>query len=209
MRILTALVSYNRLPLLVQTVESYLATVTGPHRLLIVDNASDAPTRRWLERCGVETLYLDENRYPGFATNTGWEQLLADRRLGANVLLHRSDNDVEYLSGWCKEVRRVFADPTVGQVGLRTLEEEGAHGNVGGNNVIRRQVWDQGVRYDSQPWSGCAFEDGRFTNAVGGAGWQWTRVVEPCVVHTGTNYAEDPGYYAHTFGIRGLGDPPA
>jgi GT2 family glycosyltransferase len=72
MKLLTVIVSYNRPELLRRTVRSYRKTVTLDHHLLIVDNRSDAKTRRWLRACGVDVIFLPENRYPGYATNHGW-----------------------------------------------------------------------------------------------------------------------------------------
>ena len=44
----TVFVTYNRLHLTMQAVESYLATVSLPHTYLVVDNASSDGTVEWL-----------------------------------------------------------------------------------------------------------------------------------------------------------------
>lgn len=205
MRILTVIVSYNRLPLLKRTFESYQATVTGPHYLMIVDNASNKATRRWLENNWGDCIYLNENRYPGYAANLGWGTLLRDhRKLGADTLLHRSDNDVEYLPGWANHVRERFAtEPDLGQLGLRTLEEEGPHAAVGGNCVLRRNLFEQGYKYAGQPWHENAFEDAQLSALITGSGYRWARATQPCVVHLGVPSSTDP-YYQQTFRERGI-----
>ena len=195
----TVIVSHNRLELLERTLESYRATVTAPHRLVIVDNASDSRTRDFLAQCGERVEFLPENRYPGFATNYGWT-LLVDEH---TTLLHRSDNDVEYKPGWCNEVLSRFEDASLGQLGLRTLDEEGPHNAVGGNSVIRRALWDAGARYSEQPWGAVAFEDALMSHTVQSHGYRWDRVHSPCIEHLGVADLADP-YYQETFRIRGI-----
>ncbi len=203
-RLLTVLVSYNRPELLERTVTSYLDTVTMKHSLVIIDNGSDEETTRWLHGirrmgwCGV--TFLSENKYPGYATNFGW----STHAPAVNpTLLHRSDNDVEYLPGWCDEVAERFENPRLGQLGLRTLEEEGPHNAVGGNCVLRREVWDAGVRYPDGPWGQVVHEDGHLSPMVNAAGWHWARVLTPCIVHIGVADMADP-YYQETMRVRGL-----
>ena len=206
MRLLTVLVSYNRLELLKETVRSYRETVTLKHQLMIVDNGSDPETIDWLMAAmlsmpDVEVRYLNENRYPGFATNFGWQAGLVNHSYG---LLHRSDNDVEYLPGWCEEVERMFAAyPVVGQLGLRTLEEEGPHAAVGGNCVLRSEVFAAGVRYREEPWGAIVHEDGYMSQSVVAAGYGWARVENPCIVHRGIADMNDP-YYQETMRVRGI-----
>lgn len=205
MRLLTVVVSYNRPDLLKNTVGSYLDTVTLPHKLMIVDNGSDPETVDWLMSAAItlplEVRYLGDNLFPGFATNFGWRVGLVDGNYG---LLHRSDNDVEYLPGWCDEMERMFDTyPLVGQLGLRTLEEEGPHAAVGGNCVLRRQVYDAGVRYREEPWGAIVHEDGYMSQTVVAAGWGWARVENPCIVHRGIADMGDP-YYQETMRVRGI-----
>lgn len=204
MKLLTVVISYNRLDLLKQTLHSYRETVTGPHRLIVVDNGSEPETCEWLAQAGVQSVLLGENHYPGFATNLGWD--LLTKRLRAEHLLHRSDNDVEYLPGWCDEVRERFeANPALGQLGLRTIHEEGMHPNVGGNCVVRRSVFEQ-VRWEERAWEPArATEDFYYTQAVQAAGFAWERVLEPCIVHHGTGTPETDPYYLGTWRAKGYG----
>jgi len=197
----TVVVSYKRPELLRLTLESYLATVTVPYQLLVVDNGSCEEALEVAGDLGVNVIELGENRFPGYSTNVGWDRL-------EGQLLHRSDNDVEYLEGWCDEVERCFeADPNLGQLGLRTLKEEGNHPNVGGNCVIRSEVF-QTVRWVEDDWRPGVFgEDYFFTTTVQAAGWSWMRVEQPCIIHRGKQWPEQPRddpYYVETWTKRGV-----
>lgn len=203
--LVTVVVSYQRLALLQRTLESYWETVSLPHSLVVVDNHSDDDVRRWLETIDDTVIFLERNYYPGYAANRGWEFLL-DEHPDA-TLLHRSDNDMEYQPGWCEEVVEQMRDDRVWQVGLRTVEEEGPQGAVGGNSVLRRAAWDAGLRYGEAPWNEVAFEDGHLSNAIMASGHSWVRVLRPCALHVGhhtpADDAADP-YYGETMRVRGL-----
>jgi glycosyltransferase involved in cell wall biosynthesis len=196
----TVFITHNRLELTKIAVASYLETVTVPYTYVIVDNASTDGTVEWLRASPYDFLLLPENRYPGYACNTGWD-LTPD-----NVThLHRADNDFRFLPGWCEEVERIFASAKVGQVGLRMHEQEpnGAW-NVGGNNVIRRELWDAGLRYDERPWTEFPpgySEDSFFSPEVERMGYTWTRVKRMCIQEIETPDGEDP-YYQHSWGAR-------
>jgi glycosyltransferase involved in cell wall biosynthesis len=205
-KLLSVVVSYNRLELLKETVFSYKETVTSPHRLIVVDNDSDAVTRRWLRNSGLEVLFLDQNYFPGYATNRGWEQGIEDD----TEFLHRSDNDFRFLPGWEEEVMRCF-EHEVGQVGLRTDSEEGNTGhNCGGNCVIRRDLWDNGLRYKEKPWGQYPpgySEDSYMSPAVTRMGWRWTRVKQPCIENLASgDWSED--YYLQSYSVRGITPHP-
>ena len=127
------------------------------------------------------------------------------------MLLHRADNDFVFLPGWDTHVRLMFtAHPNLGQLGLRTDEEElhNLH-NVGGNNVIRKQLWDEGLRYDERPWPQIAkkvpgyTEDSFLSPRVRKMGWDWDRVQEPCIQSIGYEDPDDP-YYEQYVGDRGI-----
>src|ERR1044072_5394342 len=143
MHLQSVIISFNRLELLKQCYHSYKETVSVSHTLVIVDNASDKETIQWLETVSPpdKVIFLGQNRFPGYACNRGWEQMPPE-----TTLLHRSDNDFAYQPEWCEEVVRCFRrDVHLGQVGLRTAQEAlHAINNVGGNNVIRRELWDEG-----------------------------------------------------------------
>lgn len=198
MRLHTVFVTHNRLELTKRTIESYRKTVTVPHTIWVVDNASDDGTREWILSEGFSGFsLLDENHYPGFATNLGFSHA------GEATHLHRSDNDVEYKKGWCKEVQVRFKDERLWQLGLRTVEEEGPQGAVGGNCVFARAAWEAGIRYPQEPWTRMAFEDAQVSNRILGAGYVWERVQKPCIEHIGLASRDDP-YYQKTFQERGI-----
>jgi glycosyltransferase involved in cell wall biosynthesis len=206
----TVFITYNRLELTKRAIESYLETVTIPHYIVIFDNGSTDGTQKWLMKewdYDASRLSISsENKYPGFATNYGWAA--ADLRA---THLHRADNDFIFLPGWCDEVERMFSEyPEIGQLGLRTDEEElhNAH-NVGGNCVIRRELWDAGLRYDERPWPEIAkkvpgyTEDSFMSPAVRKMGWEWDRVERPCIQSISYEDPEDP-YYQRTWADRGI-----
>jgi len=209
MHLHSVIISFNRLELLKQCYHSYKETVSVPHTLVIVDNRSDNHTRQWLSAevsTRDQVIFLEHNRFPGYACNRGWEVMPPE-----TTFLHRSDNDFAFLSGWCENFLAKFRDVRCGQVGLRTSREEmGATSNVGGNNVIRRQLWDEGLRYDERPW-GSDYppgwtEDSLFTPAVTKMGYGWKRVAKPSIVSLSREDPDDP-YYQETWRLRGITPP--
>lgn len=218
MKLHTVFITYNRLELTKQAIESYLETVSVPFTFLIVDNASTDGTQHWLhrkialsERLNVLDIpkgsgfsILPENRYPGFATNHGWSGAPKDA-----THLQRADNDFIFLPGWCDEVELCFQmNHRLGQLGMRTDEEEmhNSH-NVGGNCVIRRQLWDDGLRWDERSWPEIKVpgytEDSFMSPAVSKMGWEWSRVKHTCIQSISFEDLNDP-YYQQTWADRGI-----
>jgi glycosyltransferase involved in cell wall biosynthesis len=200
----TVFVTHNRLELTKEAVQSYLATVSVPYTYIVVDNASTDGTVEWLITEGHPCSLLPENRYPGFATNRGWEWAPDDA-----THLQRADNDMRFLRGWCNEVQLRFGR-RVGQVGLRTVGEEFRCAvNTGGNMVIRKELFDRGLRYDERPWpdypAGLS-EDTFLSPAVKKLGYQWTRVRKPCLESLASGDWEDP-YYQRSYGDRKINRP--
>lgn len=211
MRIHTVFITHDRLHLTKIALETYLETVNVPYSYVVVDNASTDGTREWLQDSAHPYLLLDENRYPGFACNRGWEMAPPDADF-----LHRADNDFRFLSNWCQEVQRRFRQPSIGQVGLRTDREEvWARLNVGGNNVIRRSLWDRGLRYDERPWTeydASMSEDAYFSPQVQRMGMGWTRVKRPCIQPLEDYDFSEGSYYRRSLGARQIpipGDEPS
>lgn len=214
MHLHSAIISFNRLDLLKQCYHSYKETVSVPYTLVIVDNRSDNSTRQWLSRevsPHDKVIFLEHNRFPGYACNRGWETMPEE-----TTLLHRSDNDFVFLPKWCDEVIRMFEQyPKLGQIGLRTGEEELYNGhNVGGNNVIRRKLWDAGLRYDERTWPQIAAkvpgytEDSFFSPRVKKMGWEWGRVQQSCIRPISNEDPTHPDfdreYYERTWADRGI-----
>lgn len=204
----SVIISYQRLDLTKQAIASYLDTVTVPHSLWVVDNGSSHEVTDWILRnaAAFHYLLLGENKYPGFACNRGF-----DRANQEATILHRADNDWRFLPGWCEEVQRCLeANPKYGQIGLRTGEQELHNGhNVGGNCVFRRQLYDQGLRYDERPWPtirdkvGAGYtEDSLMSPQVAKMGWEWGRVEQPCIETLADENPADP-YYLSSWEDRG------
>ena len=218
MKLHTVFVTYNRLELTKQAIESYLETVTVPFSLWVVDNASTDGTQKWigetLTEIGMGHSLLPVNRYPGWATNHGWEAVEFTGIAEDATHLHRADNDHIFLPGWCEEVERLFQSPKIGQLGLRTAQEEQyAKWNTGGNCVIRRELWDKGLRWDERPWPQLRdeigpghTEDSLMSPAVRAMGYTWTRVSRPCIVPISPETPDDPDlpYYKQSWADRGI-----
>jgi hypothetical protein len=210
-KIHTVFITYNRLELTKQAIESYLETVSVPFTYYVTDNASSDGTHGWLYAKDHPHCSFGTNHYPGLAANFGWERAPEDAGL-----LHRADNDFKFLPGWSDEVERMFSEnPKLGQLGLRTDREENWEpGNTGGNCVIRRELWDAGLRYDETPWPeiraryGDGYsEDSFFSGQVEAMGYEWTRVKRPCIQNLASGDWGD-SYYQESYGIRGIRPRP-
>lgn len=211
MKIHTVFITHNRLELTKRAIESYLDTVSVPYTFKVIDNGSTDGTVEWLHENHRYSYYaFGENLYPGFATNFGWNRVW--RGCFADTThLHRADNDFGFLPGWCEEVERRFRNKHLGQLGLRTNEEELFEPyNVGGNCVVRRELWDQGLRWDERSWPQIRDEVGKghtedslFSVAVKQMGYKWGRVKKPCIVPL-ANPDMDDEYYKRSFGDRGI-----
>ncbi|MBU1978767.1 MAG: glycosyltransferase [Gammaproteobacteria bacterium] len=164
----TIVLNWNRRDLLERTLRSYLATVSVPYELIVVDNGSTDDSLSLLAHIREQHphvhVILLENNEGGEAINKGIEASQGD-------LIHISENDIEYLQGWTEKVLSAFAAfPRLGQLSLfgpvpsdeeiweikpcALLHSKGrviyeAAGNVGTTCVIPRTVWMQGIRISS------------------------------------------------------------
>lgn len=175
MSLLVALITYNRLDYTKRTLESFLDTVSVPYFLVVADNGSTDGTIEWLQsqhnKGNINHLILnEENLYPGEATNQAWDAGLFYYPEATHLM--RLDNDMEFERGWCIRAQAYFdAFPKLWQLGLDWGPPSGRQGvndkyikhsdgmkldswpgNVGGTNIIKRIVFDSGIRYDSTPW---------------------------------------------------------
>lgn len=224
MMLLSCIVAHDRLELTKRTVESYLDTVTLPFHLQIYNNGSTDDTAAWIseivispewERWGNIVWATNQrlNRYPGAACNDGWTNLLVSESFygwDPATHLHRSDNDVEYQPGWCDEIAsRFLEDPKLGQLGLMEERFEQGCFNVGGNSVIRRDLWDAGLRWDESVWrdngagSPGVNEDRLMSGEIARRGQRVARVQTECIRHLGWDFDAYPDYYARTARERG------
>jgi glycosyltransferase involved in cell wall biosynthesis len=183
----TVILNWNRLHLLRVTVESYLATISMPYELVIVDNASSESARGFIEevcraRANHRAVFLDEN-LGGEAINYGLEQ-------ARGRYLHVSENDIEYLPGWANELVGKFeAFPELGQLSPFSPQPETSKGEIwvrheaepitrGGHTIyltrmnitttgiFRREIWDLGFRWSSYPDPDEPGKSFRFPNDV-------------------------------------------
>lgn len=206
--ILTCVVTHNRLAYTKRCVESLLATARPQDRLYVVDNASTDGTQAWLRTVSVGVIENRENRFPGAACNQVWDWRSAD-------LLHRSDNDIEYLPGWQNEVERAFeADPDLALLGILNLHEDrdldlsGESGidivdAVGGNVVTPGRL---GLRWSENPWAPGGDEDAEMSKAAARVGrvGRLRRTVANNMAFC--RYDDFPDYYDRTAALRGIAD---
>jgi glycosyltransferase involved in cell wall biosynthesis len=226
-RIATVILSWQRPDLLRRTIESYRARTTVAHRLLLVDNGSDAATRDVIiaaQECGAidRVVWLADNR-GGEALNLVFDD-------SAAPFLHFSENDLEYRHGWDLDLLSKFeAFPSLGQLSVFSAEPESASGeigprheavsmerggrrvwraahNVGTSSMVRREVADLGVRWHNLEAGGLRWpDDGRFSTDVKAAGY----LVAWNDRHVVTNWGHNVGewsyrldYYLADFGSK-------
>lgn len=164
----TIILNWNRSDLLIKTLQSYIDTITVPYEIFIIDNAScDNSKEVIMKFCAdnpyIKSIFLNKN-IGGEAINIGLKKSIGR-------YLHISENDIEYLPGWVEEVLEAFESfPDLGQLSLfgpvpddneiwtvkpcvlkhskgkiiyKALE------NVGTTSVIRREIWEKGIRISS------------------------------------------------------------
>ena len=208
MRLLSCIVSHDRAALLRKTVESYIATTTVPHALVIVDSAStDHETIEYLRQLqneGHYVVWVPTNVYPGAACNEGWAlaNIMVKWTSADETFMHRSDSDVEYLPGWTDEVERCLS-ADVGQLGLMVEKYETPAANVGGNCVLRGQLWREGLRWNETPWKPGCQEDVWMSQSVQNLGYKVARVENECIIHHGWDYGAYESYYDRSADLRG------
>ena|SRR2546423_4869933 len=231
----TVLLNWNRLELLRTAVESYLKTVSVPYELILMDNASSDGSREFIDsvcrgKDNHRAILLDDN-IGGEALNVG----LSEAR---GVFLHISENDVEYLPGWDANLLQKFRDfPELGQLSVFSpfhQVEDGeiwcdkpalrrrngsstiyvALDNISPSSLVKRELWDMGVRWRSLSSGKLNFPaDGPFSAEVKSHGYVVAWNDRYVVKNWGHNIAEVSRrlrYYfenaegKHWFGIEGL-----
>jgi len=213
--ILTCIVTHDRLAYTKRCIRSYLRTRRPEDRLVVVDNASTERGMATYLR-GLDCLVLRNatNRYPGAATNQGWE---AGLQTWQPDFLHRSDNDIEYLPGWGDEVEATFAEwPELALLGILNLHEDhgapppGAKGikpvpRVGGNVVMPARLYPE-LRWAEGPWKPGQDEDGPMSWAARKHGWVAHLVATVANNMAFGRYSDYPAYYDRTAAVRGISD---
>lgn len=237
MQLLVSMVTFNRLDYTKRTIESFQNTIQVPHYLLICDNNSSDGTQEYLKELyrvgGCDNIILNpDNYYPGKATNIGWEYGL--RCFPQATHLMRLDNDMHFENGWDLLAEKYFETiPQLGQVGLdfdggenkpcayyNGLGLNSHPGNVGGPNIIKREIFDKGVRYSEVKWcqenSITGYEDTDLSLKIQEMGYlmghmqerlSWTFAVNfynNSVYNTKENWEYYKDYYLQTMHERGL-----
>lgn len=233
MNLVIVLITYNRLAYTKRTLRSLYQTAELPYYLILVDNASTDGTVEYLKkhkaRTKVDKVILNpENYYPGKATNIGWEYGL--RAYPDATHLMRLDNDMQLEPGWQTAAEDYFRQiPELGQLGLdheaiehpkaalRVLEVNGKTlnpwpGCVGGPNIIRRSLWEQGVKYPELMWNDGRNtplqEDSQFSKAIKAKGYLVGHMTENLArtFANKQNWEEYKDYYLKTMEDRGYDD---
>lgn len=220
----TTVLSWNRAELLERTLRSYIRTVSVPHELLVVDNASTDRSRDVIrdvieEHPEYTAILLDQN-LGGEALNLGLER-------SRGSLLHISENDIEYLPGWDRVILATFqAFPELGQLsvfGPVPTDEEAwdvkpcsmrhragyivyvTDLNVGTSSVISRAVRDNNVRLHNYPTKDGSFlfpDDGRLSMEIRSLG-MWVAWAHKYLVrnlgHLGDEIERHPEYYLENY----------
>jgi len=229
MKLLIVLVTYNRLAYTKRTLRELWDTIEVPYYLVVVDNNSTDGTKEYLEnlvpRNRADKVILNpDNYYPGKATNIGWTEGL--KEYDATHLM-RLDNDMHLLRGWDVTAEKHFKKiPELGQLGidheaiehprarLREQEINGMKintwpGCVGGPNIIRRAIWDMGLRYEELMWNdgrnSPLQEDSKFSKAIQSKGYITAHMTEDLArtFANPSNWSEFPEYYKQTMKDRG------
>lgn len=230
MKLLVCLITYNRLAYTKRTLRELWDTIELPYYLIIVDNASTDGTQKYLgnlvERNRADhVIFNDENYYPGKATNIGWEEGLKEYPDATHLM--RLDNDMHLERGWDLAAEDYFKKiPELGQLGLdhEAIEHPKARlreiaingktlnpwpGCVGGPNIIRRKIWDLGVRYMDLRWNdgrnSPLQEDSQFSRAIQAKGYLTGHMTEDLArtFANESNWHEFKDYYKKTMADRG------
>jgi glycosyltransferase involved in cell wall biosynthesis len=171
----TVLLNWNRADLLRRTLDSYLATVSVPYELIVIDNASTDDSAAVIgTACDIvshhRAIMLPENR-GGEAINLGIEQ-------ARGHYVHVSENDVEYRPGWDRDlIAKLRAFPSLGQLSPFTpssnpstpwtegdLTVRVAETNITTTCLCPREVYERGVRWKTVGWGTVRFPaDGDFS----------------------------------------------
>ena len=209
----TILINWNRSNLLKKTVESYLDTISVPYELIIVDSASTDGSKEYIEKICNENnklkgILLTEDFGGGNAINLG----LA---IAQGSYLHVSENDIEYLPGWDRELLNKFhAFPKLGLISLfsanlenkkeeiwrkqlsKSISNDGqtidlAEKNITSSCIFRGQLWDEGLRWKTIISGGNKFPNDRaFSRAVKSHGYQVAWNDHSTVINWGHNVEE-------------------
>jgi glycosyltransferase involved in cell wall biosynthesis len=236
MKLLIALITYNRLSYTKRTLEELWdkTSDSADYFLVVIDNASTDGSTEYLKglakRGRINELILNEtNYYPGKACNIGWEQAL---NIYSPTHLMRLDNDMQLTKDWDLRAADYFkAIPELGQLGIeheaietpqseehrRTIngmEINEWPGVVGGPMIMPKKLWDKGIRYDESPWFAenpqipVMQEDSKLSARIKNMGYAVGHSQEELgrTFATRDTWKEYPEYYKETMLKRGYKD---
>lgn len=222
--------NWNRADLLKRTLESIAATVTVPHELFVIDNGSTDGSRELIakfceRRPNTQAILLDENR--------GGEAINLALQAARGQFIHLSENDIEYLPGWCETIIGLFESfSKLGQLSLfgptptdeevwinqqgvlrhskgRILYE--AAFNIGTTSVFRRELVDHGLRVYNLATNGKFLfpDDVRLSTEIKAAGYFVALAPHYLVQNLGhwaTEFQSRPDYYRENYRSKPVGE---
>lgn len=210
----TVLLNWNRMHLLKKTIHSYIDTISVPFELIIIDNGSTDGSKGIIKKLCKNNPNCNSIFLPG---NRGGRALNLGLKMAKAKLLHVSENDLTYKSGWDQKMLRAFRKiPKLGQLSLfapfkkenTTKVVEGdcviyiMNSNVGTSSMFRREIWDKGIRWDNIG-SGYKFpNDYAFSKAVKEVGYLVARPDETVVINHGhqiDEYKRNISYYIENY----------
>jgi len=230
MKLLIVLITFNRLSYTKRTLRALWDTIELPYYLVVVDNNSTDGTQKYLKslvpRNRIDKLIINpDNYYPGKATNIGWAEGLKAYPEATHLV--RLDNDMLLKKGWDIMASEYFsAIIELGQLGLdheaiehpqanlRVMDINGKQlnpwpGCVGGPNIIKRSIWDSGIRYQELMWNDGRHspmqEDSKFSHDIQGQGYLTGHMTEDLsrTFANKDNWSDYPDYYKKTMSDRG------
>jgi glycosyltransferase involved in cell wall biosynthesis len=152
-----AVITWNRFEFTQCTLASLEQTLTRYSEIIVVDNHSEIGMQEWLRAWEVagpnrKVMLLGKNIGPGLACDLAWKEATRE-------YLMRSDNDVQYLPGWLEAALLAFRRlperallslfPPPPTVKTEPFDEELVRASYvgGGSFLMRRSLWNAGVRY--------------------------------------------------------------
>jgi GT2 family glycosyltransferase len=169
-----AVITWNRLEFTQRTLTSLEQTLNRSSEIIVIDNHSNNRMQAWLcewEAIGPnrQVILLEKNIGPGLACELAWETATGE-------YLMRSDNDVQYLSGWLAAALSTFCHlpepallslfPPPPTARIEPFDEELVRASYigGGSFLMHRSIWNAGVRY--RPETDFDKQDREFGRAV-------------------------------------------
>ncbi len=182
------IVTFNTLEYVKTCIESILANTAAHHEIIVVDNASAAPTRDYVasmaEQDKIIAILNDENRLWSAGNNQGLQAASKDSQF---LLLLNSDVKV-LRPTWLKRLQRpMHLYPQVGISGTQYnfFYYRPNYGAIDGCCfMIRKPLLDQvGLLDENYPWNGAGFA---YTVKAWAKGWFYYHVEEPdLLIHYG------------------------